>query len=65
MCGSLPSPSNGLARPCSLEIDKLGAIPTAWLGRGVGTLHHDDQAIAIALCLSAAVEFWSFSVVEK
>jgi mRNA interferase MazF len=33
-----PTPGNGLDRPCQLEIDKAGAIRTAWLGRTLGHL---------------------------
>jgi mRNA-degrading endonuclease toxin of MazEF toxin-antitoxin module len=47
-----PSPENGLDRPCWLEIDKLGAIRTAWLGRRIGALHHDTQTAALTLSRS-------------
>ena len=33
---------NGLDRPCWLEVDKIGAIRTAWLGARVGRLEEES-----------------------
>jgi len=36
-----PSKANGLDRPSWLEVDKVSAIRTAWLGRTIGHLDAD------------------------
>jgi len=44
-----PDGTNGLDRRCWLEIDKLGAIRTAWLGKYVGRL--DDEKLSVCATL--------------
>ena len=39
--GVVPTPTNGLDRRCWLEVDKVAAIRTAWLGKRVGRLDSD------------------------
>ena len=41
-----PTPGNGLDRVCMLEIDKVSAIRTAWLGKHLGQL----EPVALAEC---------------
>ena len=43
------SRTNGLDRKCWLEVDKVGAIRSAWLGPVLGSLEPDALQTAIAL----------------
>ncbi|MCL2490610.1 MAG: type II toxin-antitoxin system PemK/MazF family toxin [Propionibacteriaceae bacterium] len=44
-----PTEQNGLDRPCWLEVDKVSAIRTSWLGETVGVLEEQSQMEAIGL----------------
>jgi len=51
----MPTPANGLDRRCWLEVDKVSAIRTAWLGKVVGQLEPETlrQTMALAQRLMA------------
>ena len=44
-----PTPANGLDRACWLEVDKLGAIRTSWLGRSIGHLADEPLRACVTL----------------
>ena len=43
------SAANGLGRDCWLEIDKLGAIRTSWIGGTIGALESEPLRAALEL----------------
>jgi len=44
-----PTAENGLDKACWLEVDKLGAIRTSWLGPSVGRLEGEPLRACVAL----------------
>jgi mRNA interferase MazF len=55
-----PTAANGLDRPCFLEIDKLSAIDSSYLGQRIGSLEDAvlDEAVQMAIRLVSPPQPW-------